>query len=435
MQWRNGHGQPNPRRTFRVVCRRSVRNIGYPSLISTSGSLDMHQVSFFIVVIQGDVNLIGRIYIIKNQVNDKVYIGRTTKRVEERFKQHIRDARSSAKSRRKLINAIRELGEDKFWVEQLEEIEFYSNELQELETHYIQKFNSIETGYNAVCDNGMDSYQEISDSQKEEIARKRVDGFSNIEIAAMYNISMSLAQKICCEKGVESRAEGHVNNNPVKVVMYNKSFYPLKVFQRIYEAKNEIDAIRKRNGKAELLAGNFYAGVKSQALKGNLYQGYRFQYLDDLIYDGRLFRQIFDIENYKNGKPYSQIKCYGVGTVTICGNITQLIRVNSYRDYSIDGLLIVSEDGNVLQINDILTNNRYNFRVPIKRKLEFYYKYPHLLAERLRKGANYSTIARENECSPNAVKKLCIKLGFDANTISLMSDAEYEKLIDQLNNT
>lgn len=270
MQWRNGHGQPNPRRTILMVCRRSVRNIGYPSLISTSGSLDMHQASFFIVVIQGDVNLIGRIYIIKNQVNDKVYIGRTTKRVEERFKQHIRDARSSAKSRRKLINAIRELGEDKFWVEQLEEIEFYSNELQELETHYIQKFNSIETGYNAVCDNGMDSYQEISDSQKEEIARKRVDGFSNIEIAAMYNISMSLAQKICCEKGVESRAEGHGNNNPVKVVMYNKSFYPLKVFQRIYEAKNEIDAIRKRNGKAELLAGNFYAGVKSQALKGNL---------------------------------------------------------------------------------------------------------------------------------------------------------------------
>ena len=270
MQWRNGHGLPNPRVAFRVVCRRSVRNIGYPSLISTSGSLDMHQASFFIVVIQGDVNLIGRIYIIKNQVNDKVYIGRTTKRVEERFKQHIRDARSSAKSRRKLINAIRELGEDKFWVEQLEEIEFYSNELQELETHYIQKFNSIETGYNAVCDNGMDSYQEISDSQKEEIARKRVDGFSNIEIAAMYNISMSLAQKICCEKGVESRAEGHGNNNPVKVVMYNKSFYPLKVFQRIYEAKNEIDAIRKRNGKAELLAGNFYAGVKSQALKGNL---------------------------------------------------------------------------------------------------------------------------------------------------------------------
>lgn len=251
----------------------------------------------------------------------------------------------------------------------------------------------------------------------------------------MYNISMSLAQKICCEKGVESRAEGHGNNNPVKVVMYNKSFYPLKVFQRIYEAKNEIDAIRKRNGKAELLAGNFYAGVKSQALKGNLYQGYRFQYLDDLIYDGRLFRQIFDIENYKNGKPYSQIKCYGVGDVTICGNISQLLKVNSYRDYIIDGLLIVNENGKVLSINEILTKRRDSLRTPIKRKLEFYYKYPHLLAERLRKGANYSTIARENACSPKAVKKLCIKLGFDANTISLMSNAEYEKLIDQLNNT
>ena len=381
------------------------------------------------------LSLIGRIYIIKNQVNDRVYIGRTTKRVEERFKQHIRDARSSAKSRRKLINAIRELAEDKFWVEQLDEIEFYGTELQELETHYIQKFNSIENGYNAVCDNGMDSYQEISDSQKEEIARKRVDRFSNIEIAAMYNISMSLAQKICCEKGVESRAEGHGNNNPVKIVMYDKSFYPLKVFQRIYEAKNEIDAIRKRNGKAELLAGNFYAGVKSQALKGNLYQGYRFQYLDDLIYDGRLFRQIFDIENYKNGKPYSQIKCYGIGTVTICGNISQLLKVNSYRDYIIDGLLIVNENWKVLSINEILTKRRDSLRTPIKRKLEFYYKYPHLLAERLRKGANYSTIARENACSSNAVKKLCIKLGFDANTINLMSDAEYEKLIDQLNNT
>lgn len=216
--------------------------------------------------------------------------------------------------------------------------------------------------------------------------------------------------------------------------MYNKSFYPLKVFQRIYEAKNEIDAIRKRNGKAELLAGNFYAGVKSQALKGNLYQGYRFQYLDDLVYDGRLFRQIFDIENYKNGKPYAQIKCYGVGTVTICGNITQLIRVNSYRDYSIDGLLIVSEAGNILQINDVLTDNRYNFRVPIKRKLEIYYQRPYILAEQLRCGRNYSEIARENDCSPNAVKKLCLKFGFDINSIQLLSDEQYCALIDRLKN-
>ena len=54
------------------------------------------------------------IYCIKNDINDKVYIGKTVYTVQHRFKEHIRDAHNH-KCNSKLHKAILKYGDEHFY--------------------------------------------------------------------------------------------------------------------------------------------------------------------------------------------------------------------------------------------------------------------------------------------------------------------------------
>lgn len=88
------------------------------------------------------------IYIIRNKVNDKVYIGQTVRGYLSRFKEHIDKIRKYPKYDHPLYNSIRKYGVDKFYVELLKTC----NSIEDLnywEEFYIKEFNSIApNGYN-----------------------------------------------------------------------------------------------------------------------------------------------------------------------------------------------------------------------------------------------------------------------------------------------
>lgn len=88
----------------------------------------------------------GRIYIIKNTVNDKVYVDQTKVSLKLRFQNHL----SAARNGKDYIigKAIRKYGEDKFYIELLEECTV--EELNEREKYWIAFFNSTDNrfGYN-----------------------------------------------------------------------------------------------------------------------------------------------------------------------------------------------------------------------------------------------------------------------------------------------
>lgn len=87
------------------------------------------------------------IYIIKNDINDKVYIGQT-KDSKERFQSHCKP--SAATLNNELIGkAIQKHGREHFWYEILEhQVEDYN----EKEIYYIKKFNSVAPhGYNLLA--------------------------------------------------------------------------------------------------------------------------------------------------------------------------------------------------------------------------------------------------------------------------------------------
>ena len=90
----------------------------------------------------------SKIYIIKNDVNDKVYVGQTAHTLEARFKKHCRDAMVESKLKRHLYLAMNKYGFDKFHIYPIEECD--AENADEREQHWIAYYNSYgEDGYNA----------------------------------------------------------------------------------------------------------------------------------------------------------------------------------------------------------------------------------------------------------------------------------------------
>lgn len=83
------------------------------------------------------------VYMISNDINDKVYIGQTTKSIQERFQEHCLYHLST------IGQAIQAIGKEHFSVSLLDDTSKNLDELTEKEAFYIRKYNSIKNGYNS----------------------------------------------------------------------------------------------------------------------------------------------------------------------------------------------------------------------------------------------------------------------------------------------
>ena len=94
------------------------------------------------------VILIGFIYQIRNVINNKKYIGMTTRSIEIRKNDHLRsfDDRKSRMYNFKLYQAMRKYGFDNFEFSIIEECD--NEKLEEKEKYYIDLFNTVNDGYN-----------------------------------------------------------------------------------------------------------------------------------------------------------------------------------------------------------------------------------------------------------------------------------------------
>lgn len=89
----------------------------------------------------------GYIYKIVNDINDKVYIGKTSSTILRRWKEHLYDVNKRKNEKRPLYAAMQKYGIDHF---DIVEIEKCDNEIiNEREIYWIQYYNSFYNGYNA----------------------------------------------------------------------------------------------------------------------------------------------------------------------------------------------------------------------------------------------------------------------------------------------
>ena len=89
----------------------------------------------------------GYIYLITNQINNKKYVGKTTKSIKERWEEHLKDSKKEKCEIRPLYRAIRKYGIENFTIEEIEKCNIIS--LSEKEQYWIKYYNTYEDGYNA----------------------------------------------------------------------------------------------------------------------------------------------------------------------------------------------------------------------------------------------------------------------------------------------
>ena len=109
------------------------------------------------------------VYMISNDVNNKVYIGQTTKSIHKRFQEHCLHHSSA------IGQAIDEIGKEHFSVSLVDDTSKNLEELSEKEEFYIKKYNAIENGYNsrlACKTNGRISKQRIPSPIDKELYNK-----------------------------------------------------------------------------------------------------------------------------------------------------------------------------------------------------------------------------------------------------------------------
>jgi hypothetical protein len=85
------------------------------------------------------------IYQIINDINNKIYIGKTEFSIDKRFKEHCSDAFKERNEKRPLYSAMRKYGIEHFHIELIEE----TDNPEEREKYWIEQKQSFKKGYNA----------------------------------------------------------------------------------------------------------------------------------------------------------------------------------------------------------------------------------------------------------------------------------------------
>ena len=119
------------------------------------------------------------IYKITNIVNNKIYIGKTTTSLKQRFKEHCQFARN-IQNQTHLANAIRKYGEESFKIEKIDTAKT-NDELNIKEQYWIASLDAINNGYNLTSGgDGGNTYKYKSNEEmdliKEKIRQTKMSG-------------------------------------------------------------------------------------------------------------------------------------------------------------------------------------------------------------------------------------------------------------------
>lgn len=169
--------------------------------------------------------MLGKIYIITNDINNKVYIGQTIRSLKQRFNDHIYDAINIDGHINKFHIALLTIGINHFKINTLEEVD--SNMLDAKEVEYIKKYDSYYNGYNSTLGgSGKAKVEYIED-----------------DIVNSYNEGKSI-RNIANEMGiVNTKVISHIlNKNNIQIRNTCKQIYSVDKHKNITKYQSITDA-------------------------------------------------------------------------------------------------------------------------------------------------------------------------------------------------
>lgn len=188
----------------------------------------------------------GRIYIIRNTINDKVYVGQTKVSLRLRFQNHL----SASRNGKDYIigKAIRKYGEDKFYIELLEECAI--EELNEREKYWISFFNSTNNkfGYNiSIGGNVIRTTRELNTNKVIELFNSGIPAYKIAKIlhTGIPNIT-NLLKSFNIRYGLELQKTDSLEESMI-VDLYLDGYSTIEIGNKFNKNKSTIRRILLRN--------------------------------------------------------------------------------------------------------------------------------------------------------------------------------------------
>ena len=182
----------------------------------------------------------GKIYKIYNDINDKLYIGKTVSSIEKRFQEHCDDSKKERCEKRPLYNAMNKYGIEHFFIELIEECDL--KELSEKEIYWIGYYNSYKNGYNATLGgDGKILYD------YDLIVQLYQNGLTGKEIANQLVCDIDTVRKALLSAGLNP------NDNMIKLLSKKVEMHDKKTNELLKIFDSQMDAGRwlKENNKTE----------------------------------------------------------------------------------------------------------------------------------------------------------------------------------------
>lgn len=168
------------------------------------------------------------IYKIWNDINNKVYIGKTSRNLEIRFSEHLWASQREYKNR-PLYDAMNKYGQEHFFIEKVAECKT-NEELSELEIKWIAYYDSYNNGYNATI--GGDGLQSMLN--KEEVIHKYLELKSYCKVAKEFSVDESTIRRLI---GNDPTIPRFHKKPKVREIVMIKDGKILRKFKSINEAK------------------------------------------------------------------------------------------------------------------------------------------------------------------------------------------------------
>lgn len=167
------------------------------------------------------------IYKIINDVNDKVYIGKTAFSIQKRFQEHCQDAFRDRNEKRPLYAAMRKYGIEHFSVEQIEECS--DDVAADREAYWIGAYKAYSSGYNATLGgDGKFLYDH------EAIAKRLKEHPYSFEVAAEFGCCIDIVRAIANQ--YEISLSSHNTHSKKYITAYSKNGDKIQDFNSTMEA-------------------------------------------------------------------------------------------------------------------------------------------------------------------------------------------------------
>lgn len=193
----------------------------------------------------------GYIYKIINQINNKVYVGKTVTTIANRWLHHLDDYK---KFDWHLYRAMRKYGIEHFSIEQIEECD--DEIINEREIYWIEKLDTFHSGYNSTL--GGEGRKQIP---REEVIKLWEKGYSIKEIALYFDVWYSSIVEILKEQ----------NHYDIEEIQKRKHL-------EIAKSQSEFGIIqyspegKKVNTYNSILEASIATGFKPSAIRSAIYQ-------------------------------------------------------------------------------------------------------------------------------------------------------------------